>query len=234
MSRPSRSRRLLLGLGGALGAAAFVGWARGGLRQQPTAQGSKLKAPSLTLKTRQDWGATPPNHVARAEFGFYDAATNPGGWRIYDQPLALVLRTVVVHHSALPLSDGPREIQVHHLKGKGYADIGYHFVIDAAGEIYEGRPLNVRGAHVGGFNTGCVGLCLLGNFEEAASAPDQLTSLEALVGALKTQFNITHLAGHRDFQPAETVCPGKSLEPLLPHLATKLGLQFGTDGYRRD
>ncbi len=227
------NRRLLLGLGAAVGALGFVGWATGWLQQQPIAQGSWLKALSLTIKIRQTWGATQPNHAARAEFGFYDAATNPGGWRVYDQPLERILRTVVVHHSALPLSDGPREIQLKHLKDKGYADIGYHFVIDGVGEIYEGRPLNVRGAHVGGFNTGCVGICLLGNFEEAAPAPAQLISLEALAGALRDQFNITHLAGHRDFQPTETVCPGKGLEPLLPNLATKLGLQFGAGGYKR-
>ena len=226
-------RRVLLGLGAALGAVGFGAWATGWLRQRPSVTNAYLKSLTLTIKTRQDWNATQPNHTAREEFGFYETTTNPGGWRFYDQPLERILRTVFVHHSALPLTDGPREIQLKHLKDKGYADIGYHFVIDATGEMFEGRPLNVRGAHVGGFNTGCVGICLLGNFEEVAPAPVQLISLEALVTALKNNFGITHLAGHRDFQPTETVCPGKGLEPLLPALATRLGLQFGTGGYHR-
>ncbi|NJM41636.1 MAG: N-acetylmuramoyl-L-alanine amidase [Anaerolineae bacterium] len=231
-ARQRFSRRWAVGAGVVLGAAGFVGWATGWLRRQRTVQGSPLKMLSLNIKPRASWGAAQPNHASRVEFGFYDAVTNRGGWRIYDQPLDQILRTVVVHHSALPLSDGPREIQIHHLKGKGYADIGYHFVIDAAGEMFEGRPLNVRGAHAGGFNTGCVGICLLGNFEESAPTAAQLTALEVLASALKRQFGITHLAGHRDFQPTATVCPGAGLEPLLPNLATTLGLQFGTGGYK--
>ena len=227
------SRRLLLGVGAALGAAGVVGWVTGWLRPKPVAPSAALKATSLKIVARAEWGAAEPNHASSGEFGFYDAAKTPEGWRVYNQPLQQVLRTLVVHHSALPLTDGVREIQYKHQKDKGYADIGYHFVINAAGAMYEGRPLNVRGAHVGGFNTGSVGICLLGNFEEGQPTPAQLTSLEALAGALKTQFNITHLAGHRDFQPTETVCPGKGLEPLLPNLATKFGLQFGTGGYRR-
>jgi hypothetical protein len=35
---------------------------------------------------------------------------------------------------------------------KGYADIGYHIVIDSFGVLYEGRVLNARGAHTGGHN----------------------------------------------------------------------------------
>ena len=48
---------------------------------------------------------------------------------------------------------------------RGWTDIGYHFVIDPAGTIYEGRDIRVRGAHVEGANTGKVGLLLLGDFQ---------------------------------------------------------------------
>lgn len=137
----------------------------------------------------------------------------------------------MVHHSALPLSDGPREIQELHMQNKGYADVGYHFLIDENGIIYEGRPINVRGAHTGGFNTGAVGVVLLGNFEEIEPTQSQLSSLTELNRYLKTAYQITHLAGHQDFQPGETLCPGRNLEPLLPGLANELELVFGTAGY---
>jgi N-acetyl-anhydromuramyl-L-alanine amidase AmpD len=114
---------------------------------------------------------------------------------------------------------------------RGFADIGYQFVIDAGGRVYEGRSLDVRGAHTGGHNTGTVGIVLLGNFEEGVPAEAQLVSLERLSRHLADTYGITHLAGHRDFQPEETVCPGHNLAILLPELAQEFGLVYGTEGY---
>lgn len=184
----------------------------------------------LGIISRHEWDAAPPNHTAHGEHGLFDPEQNPTGWMEYPEPLAEMLATVVVHHSALPLSDGPREIQRKHV-GIGFADIGYHFVIDAEGRIYEGRRLRARGAHTGGYNTGSVGIVLLGNFEIDEPTAAQMTALAALAGSLAEQFNLTHLAGHRDFQPEVTDCPGDLLEARLPTLAQKLGLEFGTAGY---
>jgi hypothetical protein len=76
----------------------------------------------------------------------YDAVANPGGWYVYAEPLPEALNTIIMHHSALPLGDGPLEIQAKHMQQRGFADIGYHFVIDEVGQIYEGRNLEARGA----------------------------------------------------------------------------------------
>lgn len=188
--------------------------------------------PPLAVISRAEWGAAAPDYTtAAAERGLYDPLTNPGGWLVYALPLAEVLRTLIVHHSALPTTDGPRAIQTLHMQRRGYADIGYHFIIDAAGLLYAGRDLAVRGAHTGGANTGSVGACLLGNFELAAPAAAQLDTLRALGADLAARYGLTHLAGHRDFQPEATVCPGAQLAPLLPDLATALGLTLGTGGY---
>ena len=187
---------------------------------------------SLTIIRRSQWGAAQPNLNAPHEHGVYDSVTNPEGWLVYDTPLSQVLNTVVVHHSALSLRDGPREIQRLHKQQKGFADIGYHFVIDDVGWIYEGRSIAVRGAHTGGHNTGTLGIVLLGNFENTYPTDAQLKYLKLLARHLADEYAITHLAGHRDFQPDETVCPGKNLEPLLPHIAAELGMEFGTGGYK--
>jgi N-acetylmuramoyl-L-alanine amidase len=196
-----------------------------------TAVAPRPSLESLPIILRSQWGAVEPDLNAPAEHGLYDAKTNPDGWLVYTKPLSQVLTTIVVHHSALPLSDGPLQIQQLHMHDKGYADIGYHFVIDPAGRIFEGRKLYVRGAHTGGHNTGTVGIVLLGNFEEAQPTAAQLASLKALAAALAAEYGIKWLAGHRDFQPDETVCPGRNLEVLLPGLAAELGLKFGTAGY---
>jgi hypothetical protein len=192
----------------------------------------KCSHDSLNITPRSDWQAADPNLDASGEHGLYDPTTNPEGWLVYDRPLSQVLTTIIVHHSALPPSDGPLEIQSMHMRRRGFADIAYHFVIDDAGQIYEGRALEVRGAHTGGHNTGTLGIVLLGNFEETFPTEAQLAALRTLVGCLSEEFAITHLAGHKDFQPGATVCPGRNLAPLLPGLAADLHLEYGTGGYR--
>jgi N-acetylmuramoyl-L-alanine amidase len=199
--------------------------------RQGTASARSTRPKHLTLISRSAWGALPPNLDARDEHGLFDPLTNPGGWLEYPGPLASILRTVVIHHSALDLSFGPLKIQALHQNQKGFADVGYHYLIDDIGKIYEGRDIHIRGAHTGGFNTGTIGLVLLGNFETLPVPPLQLATAIRLVLALTQDYGLTHLAGHRDFQPDETVCPGENLEPLLPTIATETNLLFGTGGY---
>jgi hypothetical protein len=151
---------------------------------------------SLSIIPRSEWGAAEPDHTVTGEHGLYHPQTNPEGWLVYPEPLEQVFTTIVVHHSALPVSDGPLAIQRLHMVNRGFADI-----------------------------------VLLGNFENSPPLPIQLTTLQTLAGCLAAAYNITHLAGHRDFQPGVTVCPGQFLEPLLPGLAARLGLSFGTAGY---
>lgn len=97
-----------------------------GCEQRP-----KCSLDSLDIIPRAEWGAIEPN-LDTVE-GEYDTITNPGGWMVYEEPLEKVLTTIIVHHSALLPSDGPREIQQMHLQFKGYADIAYHFLIDETG-----------------------------------------------------------------------------------------------------
>lgn len=221
------SRRRLVQLGLAAGGAsllALLAWPR---RQRD------CSTESLALIRRAAWHAVAPQLTtgAQGERSLFDPDSNPDGWLVYPQPLAALLTTIIVHHSALPLRDGPYEIQQLHLKYQGFADIGYHFLIDAGGCLYEGRSLLVRGAHTGGFNTGTVGIVLMGNFETRRPPAAQLTTLKRLIICLKARYALTHLAGHRDFQPGETVCPGHHLAAILPDLATETGLTFGTAGY---
>ena len=181
---------------------------------------------TLGVIPRSEWGALPPDHTISGEQGFYAPVTNPTGWLTYEIPLREALDTIVVHHTALPLNDGPLEVQQLHMERRGFADIGYHYVIDAAGRIYEGRAINVRGAHTGGQNYGKIGVVLMGNFEVDEPTAAQLASLTALSRCLTQEYAIERIAGHRDFQPGETACPGKNLWPLLPALAETLEVKY--------
>jgi len=185
----------------------------------------------LTMVTREGWGARRLHINALKENGYFDAEANPDGVLVYSKPLEDWLTTIVVHHSALPYEKGPAEIQNLHMDKGGYSDIGYHFIIGPDGTLFQGRPLHVRGAHTQGFNTGTVGIVLLGNIEIIEPTQEQLKVLESLVIFLKDRFGITHIAGHSDFNPDITVCPGMLLHKLLPDIAKTTGLIFGIEGY---
>lgn len=115
-----------------------------------------------------------------------------------------------------------------HMHGD-YGDIGYHFIIDYAGRIWEGRPLFYEGAHVSGQNIENIGVMLLGNFEEQRPAPDQISSLFKLVNALIKKYSISKdsIYGHCDL--GQSICPGKYLyKPYVGQLQTaELGPYFG-------
>jgi hypothetical protein len=104
-----------------------------------------------------------------------------------------------------------------HLK-RGFGDIGYHYLIDYAGRVWEGRSLRYRGAHVSGENEENVGVVLLGNFEKQRPALAQVTSMNQLVGLLRHELRIPagRVYGHCDL--GHTLCPGKALYPRVQML----------------
>ena len=102
------------------------------------------------------------------------------------------VRFAIVHHTAGKNGYSRSEaaaivkgIQLFHVQGNGWNDIGYNFLVDRFGTIYEGRfggvDRNVIGAHALGFNTGSVGIALLGTYEDAtpsAAAQDAIARLD--------------------------------------------------------
>src|SRR5204862_3601201 len=102
------------------------------------------------------------------------------------------VRFALVHHTAGTNSytrmQSPaivRGIEVYHVKGNGWNDIGYNFLVDKYGQVFEGRyggvDRNVIGAHAEGFNTGSVGVAVLGTYASAAPPPVAQTALADLL-----------------------------------------------------
>lgn len=184
------------------------------------------------IVSRMEWGARTVNQDAENETGLY-SATNPEGWLTYDSLLHDAYQTVVVHHSALYEEDDlttVRAVQDLHMDDRGWADVGYHYMVGRNGTIFAGRDLAVRGTHTSRHNTGSVGVCLLGNLEVDEPTQPQLAAAQILINWLAVRLQLTHLAGHGDFN-AETVCPGATIRPKLEAMATAAGLAYGTDGY---
>jgi hypothetical protein len=78
---------------------------------------------------------------------------------------------VTIHHSAGPRAPTKqrcqelnRAYQIQHIR-QGWGDIGYHFCMDDLGRFYRLRPKDAKGAHVGSYNTGNIGIMLHGNYQ---------------------------------------------------------------------
>lgn len=183
---------------------------------------------------REAWGALTPNHNAENENGFYDPTTNPEGWRVYDVPLEQAYQTVVIHHSVIMENNDDvatlLEIQQAHRNDRGWADVGYHYFVGREGIVYEGRDIRVRGTHTAGFNTGSVGVCLLGDYTSQLPTERQIRGAEGLINWLAQRLELTHLAAHNMFNTT-TLCPGGNLLPYLGMFAANANLMLGTDGY---
>ncbi len=136
---------------------------------------------------------------------------------------AAFFRRITVHHSgALVLRDTDRSSVMDDLNGVleahtriRYGDIGYHFAVDYAGRVWEGRSLSYEGAHVSSENEGNIGLMLLGNFEKQKPSQAQLQTLARVTTLLRRHFDIpaTRVYGHRDI--GASVCPGRFLYPYV-------------------
>ncbi len=249
MTEPQLTRRqlfALLGMGGVVVAGTCSGLTILAIlaareRNPPAPRVVQITAtppptPDLTfpnLIRREAWGAPPPNHFARNEGGFYDADFNPTGWYTYAEPLATRYQTVVVHHSVINEGNNAeslRQIMTTHRDQRGWADVGYHYLVGQDGGVYEGRVLGARGAHVAGFNTGSVGVCLIGDYTADVPPVAQINAARELILWLAGALRLTHIAAHNDFNP-DTQCPGDYLAPYVGAWAQAAGLSVGRGGY---
>jgi N-acetylmuramoyl-L-alanine amidase len=86
----------------------------------------------------------------------------------------------------------------------GLPHIGYHYIIDLDGRCINGRGLDEVGAHVAGYNSDSIGICLVGGIErEARYTLAQWLTLAEQVAFLRAKFNLTtvDICGHRDLSP---------------------------------
>lgn len=98
-----------------------------------------------------------------------------------------------------------------HVEGRGWSDIGYHFIIGLDGSIEIGRPLYRSGAHTKGYNKYSIGICYIGGVEKDGRTPkdtrteEQKSALRGLVSTLKGIYPEATVHGHREF--AAKACP---------------------------
>lgn len=168
------------------------------------------------------------------------------------------VKAMVVHHTvnvnSYSRAQAPalvRGIYTYHVQGRNWSDVGYHFLVDRFGTIYEGRYGSLTrvplGAHTGGFNTDTMGVAAIGNFVDTRPPAAMVDSIAAVIAwKLGTYDRDPHgtaraTAGsgstHKTRRPgwtgqisvisghrdlASTACPGGHLHAQLPNIRTKV------------
>ena len=146
----------------------------------------------------------------------------------FTQPLQprQATRFFVVHHfGELPAGFDLDKIDARwthemHIRDRGWAGGGYHYLIKTNGIIERVRPRQTIGSQCKGHNSESMGICVVGDFTAALPTAEQLTSLQGLLADLCDVYGlpatIDTIRGHRDL--VDTACPGDALYALLPDI----------------
>lgn len=118
------------------------------------------------------------------------------------------IEAIIIHCSATREGQDIRasDIDKWH-RERGFAMIGYNYVIDLDGKVEKGRPLTMTGAHCKGWNDRSIGICYIGGLDGNGNPKDTRTllqkmSLHNLVFKLMDEYpSITQVMGHRDTSP---------------------------------
>ncbi|RCK70167.1 hypothetical protein DT076_05685 [Desertihabitans brevis] len=159
------------------------------------------------------------------------------------------LHAAIIHHTAgtnsYTQADSAqiiRGIHAYHTNTLGWCDIGYNFLIDKWGRIFEGRDgsveSNAHGAHAGSWNTDTVGISFMGNYETAAATTAMLESAARLAAWELAPYGrdpesrvtlagktIYRIAGHGDVMA--TACPGRNVIAKMASLRSRTAALIG-------
>jgi hypothetical protein len=196
------------------------------------------RAPKPTIRSRERWGADE-------------------SWRDGGPYVNRTIKQVHLHHTATGNGYAPGEVRGlirsmyrYHTHTLGWSDIGYNFLVDKYGRIWEGRAGGVgrpiRGAHTLGFNSASTGIAVIGNYDRARPSRTVVRALVQLSAwkldkygrhprttikvrsrgsdryAEGRRVRLPVIDGHRDTN--DTACPGERLYAKLPLVRRRTGL----------
>ena len=154
-----------------------------GLAWSPTDAGAGAAYAEPKILPRTSWGADEslrsgrPSYADEVRFSVvhHVGGSTPWTWQ-------------EINNGCTRADDMIRSYYRYHTTGHGWSDIGYNFIVDPCGRVWEGRyggtDWPVVGAHAGGFNTGSVGILALGTFDSSREIITEamINSIERLVG----------------------------------------------------
>jgi hypothetical protein len=208
------------------------------------AQRAQAAAGMPQIYTRAQWGADErirrgsPSYTSSIKAGFVHHTAGSNNYSEAEVPKIL------------------RAIYAYHVKGNGWSDVGYNFLVDRFGRLWEGRyggmDRAVLGAHTGGFNVSTFAVSAIGNYDKAAAPPvmvDAIARVMAWKLALSfrnpngttvltsqgggtsrysagARVTFANISGHRD--AGRTSCPGGNLYAQLGQIRALTTSYLGT------
>ena len=203
---------------------------------------TKTNNAKIVTKKQTIAGCTQPDFQGRNDWcpsGNCPKSTNPS---------AINPTHIVVHHSAGQTSSSDfaavvRSYWDYHVNSRGWSDIGYNWLVDPNGVIYEGRGDRIRGAHSPCMNAIATGICFIGNYENSTQPSSAgMKALKDMIAWDATDKNINvltsgyvsalsgdmeHISGHKDGYDqypnsncTSTACPGANLHNKLQTIRT--------------
>ena len=192
---------------------------------EPVDEGAELVGTPADVTPR-------PKIFSRAQWGADERMRDKGSLRYFEVHAGFVHHTVNANgYTKEQVPSILRGIYAYHTQSRGWSDVGYNFLVDRFGRIWEGRyggvDRPVVGAHTLGYNDHAFAMSAIGNFETAA-APDAMVkaygrlfawklSLHGISASSKKQWVYNKwmpaINGHRD--AGQTACPGKNLYAKL-------------------
>jgi hypothetical protein len=193
-----------------------------------------------TTRAARDGWPTIPKIVTRRQWG----ADERLGDQCWAPRYGRTFKAVFVHHTAGSNNYTRREapgivrgIYAYHTQSRNWCDIGYNFLVDRYGTVYEGRAGGirqpVRGAHSGDYNVNSTGISLMGEFSNVMPPKAMRRALIKLITwrmgvayhggkgfAYLNGKRFNRISGHRDAM--STSCPGQRVYDWLPQLRNRV------------
>lgn len=192
------------------------------------------RAPGSGQSPRNDYPVlepTAPNPVQPPPSQTFGGIIPRSGWAAGSpiptrmDPLTGVHRITLHHDGMTPFSStsqGDAAARIDSIRrahqAQGWGDVGYHFIVDPAGRVWEGRLLQFQGAHVKDKNPGNIGIVCLGNFERQSPTSAQVDALREFVCRVQSAYRIptSRVQTHRELAP--TLCPGGAMQARIAQL----------------
>lgn len=135
------------------------------------------------------------------------------------------VRRITIHHTAMDANglDTKSEVATmldrirkeHLRRNTRFVDIGYHYIIDPQGRVWEGRSLNLQGAHVADQNEHNLGISLMGNFDIQRPTPAQVHTLNAFVPQQMRRYSVRTASLFTHQELGASRCPGINLQQIM-------------------
>ena len=138
----------------------------------------------------------------------------------YEQRATGDIRRFIIHHTATPSSVTVERIAQFQVTNRNLPGISYHYCLSADGDIFQTQSLETISRHAGQYSNDSIGICLIGNFTNAAPPEAQLKEVSALIANLADQLEIipdeNTIVGYRDL--INTQSPGATWPTWKPTL----------------